>query len=348
MRWAVARGARSAAATGRPRRSPTTRSAGCRPSTPADGVISHGLRCAGASGTTTCLDRLGVTDAQIPWSSPWASGGHGARAPTRCWRGGPSTRCATRSSSGATQAGDVLVIFGATLIVWAVVDDWVEAPGLWTFPTPWPARCSSAGRATPARSSSTGPGHAARSRAPPARWKHGADAVPVESRRASGDPGTGAGVDPVPARRAGAVPRHDAAGGPARPRHDPRRRLPRARRLRGERLRRPAHARDRAGITARRIVASGGGTQVVPWMQAMADATGLPVDTVGVPEGSALGAAYMARLDRRPRDVARRGRAVGAGRATGRARPRVGAAATSATRASSPPALDEKSARPRG
>ena len=36
--------------------------------------------------------------------------------------------------SGATQSGDVLVIFGATLIVWAVVDDWVEAPGLWTLP----------------------------------------------------------------------------------------------------------------------------------------------------------------------------------------------------------------------
>ena len=26
------------------------------------------------------------------------------------------------------------MIFGATLIVWAVVDDWVEAPGLWTLP----------------------------------------------------------------------------------------------------------------------------------------------------------------------------------------------------------------------
>jgi xylulokinase len=31
-------------------------------------------------------------------------------------------------------------------------------------------------------------------------------------------------------------------------------------------------------------------------MQAVADATGLPVDTVGVPEGAALGAAYLARM----------------------------------------------------
>jgi xylulokinase len=55
------------------------------------------------------------------------------------------------------------------------------------------------------------------------------------------------------------------------------------------------HMLDRAGITARRIVASGGGTHVVPWMQGVADASGLPVETVGVAEGSALGAAYIAR-----------------------------------------------------
>ncbi len=55
------------------------------------------------------------------------------------------------------------------------------------------------------------------------------------------------------------------------------------------------HMLDRAGVAARRIVASGGGTHVVPWMQGVADATGLPVDTVGVAEGSALGAAYIAR-----------------------------------------------------
>jgi xylulokinase len=31
-------------------------------------------------------------------------------------------------------------------------------------------------------------------------------------------------------------------------------------------------------------------------MQAVADATGLPVDTVAVPEGAALGAAFLARM----------------------------------------------------
>jgi xylulokinase len=55
------------------------------------------------------------------------------------------------------------------------------------------------------------------------------------------------------------------------------------------------HMLDRAGVSARRIVASGGGTHVLPWMQGVADASGLPVETVGVAEGSALGAAYIAR-----------------------------------------------------
>jgi xylulokinase len=53
---------------------------------------------------------------------------------------------------------------------------------------------------------------------------------------------------------------------------------------------------ERAGISGRRVVASGGGTRVTAWMQAMADATGLPVDVVAVHEGAALGAAFLARM----------------------------------------------------
>jgi xylulokinase len=45
-----------------------------------------------------------------------------------------------------------------------------------------------------------------------------------------------------------------------------------------------------------RIVATGGGTRVQPWMQALADATGLPVEVSAVPEGAALGAAFLARM----------------------------------------------------
>jgi xylulokinase len=53
---------------------------------------------------------------------------------------------------------------------------------------------------------------------------------------------------------------------------------------------------ERTGVAGRRIVASGGGTQSVAWMAAVADTTGLPIDTVGVPEGAALGAAFLARM----------------------------------------------------
>ncbi len=42
-------------------------------------------------------------------------------------------------------------------------------------------------------------------------------------------------------------------------------------------------------------MATGGGSRVEAWVQALADATGLPVDVVAVPEGAALGAAFVAR-----------------------------------------------------
>jgi xylulokinase len=51
-----------------------------------------------------------------------------------------------------------------------------------------------------------------------------------------------------------------------------------------------------ANVKATRVVASGGGSRVTAWMSAVADATGLPVETVAVPEGAARGAAYFARM----------------------------------------------------
>ena len=50
-----------------------------------------------------------------------------------------------------------------------------------------------------------------------------------------------------------------------------------------------------AGLVPRRIVAAGGGTQSEAWMQALADCTDLPVEVVAVPEGAALGSAFVAR-----------------------------------------------------
>jgi xylulokinase len=56
------------------------------------------------------------------------------------------------------------------------------------------------------------------------------------------------------------------------------------------------HHIELGGIPARRIVATGGGTRVAGWMQALADATGLPVHVSAEPEGAARGAAFLARL----------------------------------------------------
>lgn len=190
--------------------------------------------------------------------------------------------------AGADQVGDVLVIFGATLIVWVVTDEWVEAPGLWTVPHTVPGRVLIGGPSNAgalfvdwAQSMLHHAGGRARTApGPPAR---------------TGDPRR----VPLwlPYLRGERVPFHDTSlraglfdlditDGPAG-------------------VSRAAYEAsgfvvrsivERSGVQARRVVASGGGTRVAPWMAAMADATGLPVDTVAVPEGAALGAAYLARL----------------------------------------------------
>jgi xylulokinase len=51
-----------------------------------------------------------------------------------------------------------------------------------------------------------------------------------------------------------------------------------------------------SGAPVSRIVASGGGTRVGPWMRAIADATGRPVEVSDVAEGAALGAAFLGRM----------------------------------------------------
>jgi xylulokinase len=66
---------------------------------------------------------------------------------------------------------------------------------------------------------------------------------------------------------------------------------------------------EASGVKARRVVATGGGTRVNAWMQTLADGTDLPVHVCAVPEGGALGAAFLARvaagLETSPNDAAR-------------------------------------------
>ena len=192
--------------------------------------------------------------------------------------------------AAADDTGDVLVILGTTLFTWAVIDDWREVPGLWTIPHTAPGKVllggpSNAGGlflnwATSLLGRATGP-------VDPHR-------VPVwlpyvrGERTPLHDPDRRAELHdldlthgPAALRRAA----YEAAGFVVR------------------------HHLDLGEVAARRIVATGGGTHSHEWVQCLADATGLPVDVVAVPEGGALGAAYLARvtagLERSAADAAR-------------------------------------------
>lgn len=179
--------------------------------------------------------------------------------------------------AGATEVGDVLVICGTTLVVWSVTDEWREVPGLWTVPHTVPGRMlvggasnagglfidwathltGSAGRHTDASSIPVWAPYPRGERTPLHDISRRASLIGLELTH-----------DRAAVRRAA----FEAAGFVVR-----------------------QHI-DLAGVEARRIVATGGGTGRPEWLQALADCTGLPVDVAAVPECGALGAAFVARM----------------------------------------------------
>jgi xylulokinase len=181
--------------------------------------------------------------------------------------------------TGIDQEGDVLVLCGTTLIVWAITSSAAEVPGLWTIP-----------HLVPGRHQIGGPSNAG------GLFLSWVDQLV----------GTAGAADPPDPRL---IPVWSPyVRGERAPFHDPSRRAlldgldlthgPAA-------VRRGAfeasgfvvrHMLELAGVRPRRIVATGGGTRVGPWMQALADATRSPVEVFGVPEGAALGAAFFARM----------------------------------------------------
>ena len=180
--------------------------------------------------------------------------------------------------SGADRDGDVLVLCGTTLIVWATISEAREVPGLWTIPH------TAAGKSQIGGASNAGGLFL--------NWVDSVVAQPGSSK-------------PAPGR----VPVWSPyLRGERTPHHDPDRRGV----LDGLDLTHDAAAVRRAayeasgfvvrrliemgGAAARRIVATGGGTRDARWMHAIADATGVPVDVSAVPEGAALGAAFLARM----------------------------------------------------
>ncbi|WIM87588.1 FGGY-family carbohydrate kinase [Candidatus Mycobacterium wuenschmannii] len=179
--------------------------------------------------------------------------------------------------SGAVDDGDVLVLCGTTLIVWTTVPEAREVPGLWTIPTM--TGKSQIGGASNAGGLFLG-------------W--------VDRVLGPGDP---AAADPC------RVPVWSPyLRGERTPLHDPDRRGL----LHGLDLSHDAAALRRAafeasgfvvrqlidlsGVDVARIVVAGGGTRVQPWLQAIADATGRPIQVSAAAEGAALGAAFLGRM----------------------------------------------------
>lgn len=180
--------------------------------------------------------------------------------------------------AGADRDGDVLVLCGTTLIVWATIPEAKQVPGLWTIPH------IAGGKSQIGGASNAGGlflgwvdrllGQGNSTAVDPRR-------VPVWSPYMRGerspfhDPDRRGVLD-------GLDLTHDAAS-----------------------LRRAAyeasgfvvrHLLDLSQVSVSRIIATGGGTRVEPWMQAIADATGRPVEVSSVAEGAALGVAFIARM----------------------------------------------------
>lgn len=232
------------------------------------------------------LERAGANVSQMPDVVPMGQSAGTVPGTATHVAGGTVDAFCDQIVAGASGVGDVLVILGATLIIWIVVDTWMEVPGLWTVPHTVPERILIGG---PSNAGALFVDWARKMTA--GLKKHGAVPQPARSGDARSVPVW------LPYLRGERVPFHDTelrsslhdldiTSGPVG--------LERAAyEASGFVIRRML---DMAGVTPRRIVASGGGSRVLPWLAAIADATGAPVDSVLVPEGAALGASYLARM----------------------------------------------------
>jgi len=202
--------------------------------------------------------------------------------------GGTIDAFAEQLVAGADEVGDVLVICGTTLLTWAVVPEWRTVDGLWTIPHSAPGLTLIGGASNAGGlfldwvrrlvgsgdGGSEGDGGGASRVGDPHRVPVWAPYVRGE-RTPLHDPDRRAGLHDLDLTHDAAAVRRaafEAAGFVVR------------------------HHLDLAGVEPRRIVATGGGSQVAGWVQALADCTGVPVDVVAAPEGAALGAAFLARV----------------------------------------------------
>ena len=80
------------------------------------------------------LHEMGVDEAQLPVVGGMGQGLGTVTDTSTVFAGGSIDAFCEQIVAGANQPGDVLVIFGATLIVWVVAEEWKDVPGLTTLP----------------------------------------------------------------------------------------------------------------------------------------------------------------------------------------------------------------------
>ena len=191
--------------------------------------------------------------------------------------GGSVDAFAEQLVAGANAVGDVLVILGTTLIVWTVVPEAVDIPNYYAMPN------TAGGTYLVGGPSNAG-----------GLFLNWAMALLGDA------PGE---VDPanvpiwVPYPRGERVPLQDPDRRGQLVDLDLTHGAAAARRAALEATAFAARRMiDASPVPARRIVATGGGTRLEGWVEALADCTGLPVHVCAVPEGGALGSAFLARL----------------------------------------------------
>jgi xylulokinase len=259
---------------------------------PAQAVANKALCGRGAIDTATAMTTLplfdgvgwseqecagfGISPAQLPDLVPGADPVGDVDATPLA--GGTIDAFAQQIVAGADDPGDVLVILGATLIVWCVATEWKEVNGYWTIP-----------HSAPELMLVGGPSNAGALFVDRVRAVTGVDG-------ATPDP---ADLEDIPIWlpyiKGERVPLHDptrrASLHGLNRRHGPNEVMRAGHEASGFAVRRAVEAVG----GAQRIVATGGGTKDPRWVQALADTTALPVDVAAVAEGGALGAAFIGR-----------------------------------------------------
>lgn len=240
----------------------------------------------GADGWDAALcAQAGASPEQLPTlARGWSAVGEAAGAPL-C--GGIIDGLAELAIAGAAEAGDVLVTLGGALVCWVVSERPAEVPGLWSMPH------IAADRFLLGGPSSAGGVFLDRVRF----LLDGKNAPAGEDEQELSEAACGDLPVWVPSVR----PERIAAAGSAKTasvhgldRNHGRKHLFRAAyEASGFMVRRIVEA---SGVEARRILAGGGGVACGPWLAALADCTGLPVEASAVAEGAALGAAFAARI----------------------------------------------------